>query len=261
MIAEAKKYGGRFQGKLAGNLHRGIRRFILEELGFGDFVFRLSNGKEIGRARTLREFELALETVPSESLLYHAEHDDYSRWMAAHGEYQVARRIKPVRSDDFEGPEDQRSFLARSFRESTDEIDNVIAAGWSIFVRTTREPPGSIARIGSGSLGGKGRGLAFFNAVLNVSPWGDSFAPLKVGIPRTIIIATGEFDRFLEKLDHSPDLSLDDESLKRSFLETPLSESLETLLRSYIEREEGPLAVRSSALLEDSQSMPFAGGL
>ena len=256
LSVEAEAFGGRFQGKLAGNLHRGIRKFILEELGFGDFVFRMPDESEIARARTLREFELALATMPAESILYHAERDDYSRWMAAHGEYQVARRIKPVRSSDFKGPEEQRSFLARSFREVRESRHR----GRLVDYRPD-DPgaPGSVARFGSGSLGGKGRGLAFFNAVLNASPWEEAFQPLQVEIPRTLIIATGEFDRFLENAEFVPTEAVDDSHLHRMFLSRSPGTALEKVLRSFVEREQGPLAVRSSALLEDSQSIPFAG--
>ena len=256
LAEEAARYGGRFQGKLSGDLHRGIRRFILEELGFGDFVFRLPDGSEVGRARTLREFELALETVSADSILYHAGRDDYSRWMAAHGEYQVARRIKPVKSSDFSGPEEQREFLARAFREVREKRHR----GRLVEFRPD-DPgaPGSVARYGSGSLGGKGRGLAFFNAVLSASPWSDSFAPLQVEIPRTLIIATGEFDGFLERAAFNPSDAGSDMELRSMFLAHELSTGLKQVLRSLLKLEKGPLAVRSSALLEDSQSIPFAG--
>jgi hypothetical protein len=256
MAAEARRRGARFQGKLSGNLHKGIRRFILEELGFGDFVFRNPEGQEILRVRTLREFEMAIDTLPAESIIYHAGRDDYSRWMAAHGEYQVARRIKPVKSEDFEGPEAQRAFLARSFREVRESRHR----GRLVDFRPD-DPgaPGSVGRYGSGSLGGKGRGLAFFNALLNAEPWGDSFAPMRVEIPRTLIIATGEFDRFMESSDLPPRSGGTDTELRAAFLSFPLQESLVHVLRSFLEMERGPLAVRSSALLEDSQSIPFAG--
>ena len=253
---EASTWKARFQGKLSGDLLRGIRRFLLEDLGFGDFVFRNPDGQEVRRVRTLREFELALAELPTESILYHADRDDYSRWLNAHGEYQVARRIKPVRSADFSTSEEHRVFLVRSFREIRESRHR----GRLVEYRPD-DPgaPGSIARYGSGSLGGKGRGLAFFNAVLSAVPWGDRFEPLKVTIPRTLIIATGEFDKFLEIHNFSTETLTDDEALHRSFLDASLSQELTEVLRSFISQGNGPLAVRSSALLEDSQSIPLAG--
>ena len=256
MAAEARNRGARFQGKLSGDLHRGIRRFILEELGFGDFVFCSPNGHELKRVRTLREFELAIGTLPVESVLFHAERNDYSRWMTAHGEYQVARRIRPVRLEDFPTPEFHREFLVRSFREVREKRHR----GRLVDFRFD-DPgaPGSMARYGSGSLGGKGRGLAFFNALLNTSPWEDKFSPMSVEIPRTLIIATGEFDRFLDETRLPPDHPVDDAVLRRAFLDTALPESLLNVLKAFLDSEPGPLAIRSSALLEDSQSIPFAG--
>jgi len=256
LASDAGSRGARFQGKLTGDLHRGIRRFILEELGFGDFVFCSPDGKELKRVRTLRDFELAIGSLPVESILYHAERDDYSRWMAAHGEYQVARRIKPVRSVDFPTPESHREFLIRSFREVRESRHR----GRLLDFRFDNPGvPGSVARYGSGSLGGKGRGLAFFNALLNTSPWEDRFDPLRVEIPQTLIIATGEFDDFLDSGNLPPDKSVDDLNLRRAFLSFDLSQGLKDVLRAFSETQPGPLAVRSSALLEDSQSIPFAG--
>ena len=256
VAAEAEARGARFHGKLSGDLHRGIRRFLLEELGFGDFVFRDPGGREVRRVRTLRDFEVALGELPVETILYHADRDDYSRWLTAHGEYRVARRIKPVHSADFDGPEEHRIFLVRSFREIRESRHR----GRLVDYRPD-DPgaPGSVARFGSGSLGGKGRGLAFFNALLAAAPWADRFAPLEMIIPRTLIIATGEFDRFLDEQGLPPVSPADDAALSRAFLDAPLRSGLEEVLRSFSEQEEGPLAVRSSALLEDSQSIPLAG--
>ncbi len=256
MAAEAGKRDAIFQSKLSGDPHRGIRRFILEDLGFGDFVFCNPDGQELRRVRTLREFELAIGTLPVESVLYHAERNDYSRWMTAHGEYQVARRFRPIRLEDFPTPEFHREFLVRSFREVREKRHRGRLVDFRFDDPGT---PGSMARYGSGSLGGKGRGLAFFNALLNTSSWEDKFAPLSVEIPRTLIIATGEFDHFLDEAELPPDHPVDDVVLRKAFLDVALPESLLNVLRAFSDSEPGPLAVRSSALLEDSQSIPFAG--
>ena len=258
MAGEARRMGARFQNKHSDNLHRGIRRFILEELGFGDFVFRNPDGSYLGQVRTLREFALAIETLPTKTLLLHSDREDYSRWMKAHGEYQVARRIKEVKTTDFSTPDLLRDFLVGSFREVRENRHR------GRLVEFSCDDPGtigSVARFGSGSLGGKGRGLAFFNALLSDSPWAGSFAPLSMEIPRTLIIATGEFDRFLEETGLS--LRLDgteasnDLELREAFLKRPLRKELMAALEAFA--EPGPLAIRSSSLLEDSQSIPCAG--
>ncbi|VDB00021.1 Phosphoenolpyruvate synthase / Pyruvate phosphate dikinase [Olavius algarvensis spirochete endosymbiont] len=258
MAGEARRQGTRFQNKHSGNLHREIRRFILEELGFGDFVFRNPDGSYLSRVQTLREFALAVESMPSKTLLYHSDRKDYSRWMAAHGEYQVARRIREVKTTDFPTPELLRDFLVRSFREVRESRHKGRLVDFSC---DDPGASGSVARFGSGSLGGKGRGLAFFNALLNNSSWGDSFAPLSIEIPRTLIIATGEFDRFLEETGLLPEFeggkTLNDWELREAFLKRPLREELMAVLNAFAEF--GPLAIRSSTLLEDSQSIPCAG--
>ena len=256
MALEAERLGARFQSKRSADLHRGIRRFILEELGFGDFVFRDSHGDEIRRVSSLREFEIALQSLPAATIGYHAERNDFSRWMAAHGEYRVARRIRAVHASDFPDAEAHREFLFRAFRE----VREVRYRGRLVEFRFD-DPgaPGAVARYGSGSLGGKGRGLAFFNALLNAADLSQSFAPFRVEIPRTLIITTGEFDRFIEEHGLPPEGVSSDDELYRAFLAAPVHAELADVLRAVIDREEVPLAVRSSALLEDSQSTPFAG--
>jgi len=258
MAAEARRKGARFQNKYSGNLHRGIRSFILEELGFGDFVFRNSDGSYLSQVRTLREFELAVETVPAKTLLFHSDRNDYSRWMRAHGEHQVARRIREVKTANFSSPELLRDYLLRSFRKVR------LNRNKGRLVNFSYDNPGllgSVARFGSGSLGGKGRGLAFFNTLLSSSTWSGSFAPLSIEIPRTLVVATGEFDRFLEEtnlhLELEDKVELSDLELREAFLSRPLRKELMEILYAFAEYE--PLAIRSSALLEDSQSIPCAG--
>jgi len=258
MAGEARRRGARFQNKHSNNLHRGIKRFILEELGFGDFVFRNPDGSYLSQVRTLREFALAIETVPARTLLFHSDRNDYSRWMMAHGEYQVARRIGEVKTTDFPTPDLLRDFLVQSFREVRENRHR------GRLVEFNCDDPGavgSVARFGSGSLGGKGRGLAFFNILLNSSAWSNSFSPLSIEIPRTLIIATGEFDRFLEEtgllLELEKNKTLNNLELRKTFLNRPLRKELMEVLDAFADSE--PLAVRSSALLEDSQSVPCAG--
>lgn len=258
MAGEARRRGGRFQNKHSDSLHREIRRFILEELGFGDFVFRNPDGSYLSQVRTLRDFASAIETMPARTLLFHSDRNDYSRWMTAHGEYQVARRIREVKSTDFPTPELLRDFLVRSFREVR---ENRHRGRLVEFSGDDSGVLGSVARFGSGSLGGKGRGLAFFNTLLNNSAWSSNFAPLSIEIPRTLIIATGEFDRFLEETSLPLELGdgrvLNNLELREAFLNRPLRKELMAVFEAFAEYE--PLAIRSSALLEDSQSIPCAG--
>jgi len=258
MAGKVRRNGARFQNKHSDSLHRGIRSFVLEELGFGDFVFRNPDGSYLSQVRTLREFALAVETVPAKTLLFHSDRNDYSKWMRAHGEYQVARCIREVKTKDFPTPELLRNFLVRSFREVREKRHRGSLVEFS---RDNSETIGSVARFGSGSLGGKGRGLAFFNTLLSSSAWASSFAPLSIEIPRTLIIATGEFDRFLGEAGLLSELengkTLNDLEFRKFFLSRPLRKELMEVFAAFAESE--PLAVRSSASLEDSQSVPCAG--
>ncbi len=256
LAVKAEACGARFQGKLAGDLHRGIRKFILKELGFGDFIFRNPRGEPLRRVRTLREFELAINSLPSESFLHHADQNDFSRWMAARGEFSVVRQIKPVRMEDFPDAEERRSFFSRILKEVR------VARHRGRVIDFSFEDPGAsgaVVRYGSGSLGGKGRGLAFFNSLIHAILPGEKFYPLTVEIPRTLIIATGEFDKFLDGSDLPVESDLENSKLRKAFLAAPISEELIQVLKIFSRRETGPLAVRSSTLLEDSQSIPFAG--
>ncbi len=253
---KAMKYGASFQGKLTGDLHRGIRRFILKKLGFGDFIFRNPAGKEIHRVRTMREFELAMNSLSVENLLFNAEHNDFLLWMAARGEYGVTRRLRPFRMSSFHSAEDLKIFLTQALKE---EKENRHRGRLIDFSFTNPGAPGAVIRYGSGSLGGKGRGLAFFNTLLHAAALAERFSPLRIEIPRTLIIATGEFDKFLEGGEVPIESVVQDEELRQIFLNKPLHEDLKLVLKTFIARETGPLAIRSSTLLEDSQSVPFAG--
>ncbi|OQX29748.1 MAG: hypothetical protein B0D92_02115 [Spirochaeta sp. LUC14_002_19_P3] len=256
MAAEAEKHGAQFQCKLAANLHQGIRRFILKELGFGDFIFHDKEGREIHRVKTLRELEQVLHTLPEEIFLFHADRNEFSRWLAARGEYNAADRIRKVRMEDFPDASERKKFLAKTLRELRETRHRGRLIDFSFNAPGT---PGSVIRYGSGSLGGKGRGLAFFNALLSAIHFQEKFSPLTVEIPHTLIIATGEFDKFMDENKFPLDSYSSDEELRREFLNAPINETLRQVLSTYLEREAGPMAVRSSTLLEDSQSIPFAG--
>lgn len=253
---EAEKYEAQFQSKTTNTLHQGIRLFLLRNLGFGFFVFREPDGREVRKVKTLRDFELALNSVSAETIMYHNNRNDFYRWLIAHGAYNVARKIKSVYINDLSEVNEHRKFLLRAFYNARKERHRGRLLEFSL------EDPGvigCISRYGGGSLGGKGRGLAFFNALLHVSKSSEQFTPLSVEIPATLIIATDEFDNFIYNNElHSGDF-VNDEELKNQFLSHPLPSELKTTLFTFAQRNKGPLAVRSSSLLEDSQSIPCAG--
>jgi len=279
----AVELGVQFLHKNSDTLLLDLRKFILRNLGFGDLVFRNEKNVEIARASNLLEFEALLPKVPAETILFHASRNHFSAWLIAHGEMQVAKRIKPLEIDNFTDPEEIREFLIDTFQE----IRMAKNKGKVIeFDKNTIDPEGQVIRLCDGSLGGKGRGLAFLNSLIfsmGIDSW---FENVSIRTPKTFIISTNEFDLFLDNNEIKKailDLPFDkdqkskewqeqedavsmlqkitasDDEIKSIFLKGELSEQLISKLEHLLSTADYPLAVRSSGLLEDSQSQPFAG--
>ena len=253
----ANKLSSTFLHKQSKTLLKELRSFILTNLGFGDFIFRNKDGFAIAKASTMVDFENTLQNIPYESLLYHSERNHFSSWLIAHGEIEVAKGIKPMKFEDFSSVDELRTFLLNVFKtiriqENRGKIINFDVANL--------KEKNEIVRIGSGSFGGKGRGIAFMNTLIASLDIDKKYNDVCIKIPHTAIIGTDEFDYFIEhnKLD-SIDIDKDDKDIKRHFIDGELSKSLINNLRTYIGEITHPIAVRSSSLLEDSQSQPFAG--
>jgi len=243
--------------KNSSNLHGQIRRFLKESLGFGDFVFRLPDHTEVARARDLYELEQMLHWVPADSVEYHARHNHFSLWLNARTMFALANEVRPRTVAEFGGAEELRGYLIDVLhRRLTQEEEGVIAD-----FAPTALPGRQFVRLGHGSIGGKGRGIAFANAFLVQHGLHDAFPELDVRIPRTLAVATGEFDRFLDDSGLSRDelVRLDDHEITRRFLAGRIDPDLRDRLEQALWAFEGPLAVRSSSLLEDSRFQPFAG--
>lgn len=253
----ADKKGVAFLHKKSPTILNEINRFIYRNLGFGSFVFRTPEGAELGRARHLTDFVSILKDIPAEALLYHSRNDHFSSWLTAHGEFEVARRLKPVKVSDFSTIEEHKEFLIRVFRDVKEQRNR----GKIIdFESDSLDQEEVVIRIGSGSLGGKGRGLAFFNALLSIMEINTKISEARILIPRTIIIATGTFDQFMEENELiDVHLGRSDEDIKDKFLAGELPVETVNKLKEFIDCYDHPVAVRSSGLLEDSQSQPFAG--
>lgn len=249
--------GAQFLYKESPHLLGELHDFIFHQLGFGDFVFRQVTGEEESRAHSMAEFIQQLAKVSEESLLYHARNNHYSAWLIAHGEVQAARRIQPLQAEDFSSPGEMRRFLVALFDELKRAKNRGRIVDFPNWEEVTRE---QVVRLADGSLGGKGRGLAFLNALLYALDYGSRHKGVDVVLPLTAIIGTQEFDRFLERNRVGRDLpSKSDEEIRACFLRGELSEELRERLSAFVDRVKGPLAVRSSGLLEDSQTRPFAG--
>jgi len=279
----ARELDAEFLLKNSETLLNDLHKFILNNLGFGDLILRNSEGNEIARASNMLEFENLITKVPAESILYHGRRNHFSSWLIAHGNIQIARTIRPIKIDQFDDPESLRRYLKQIF----EEIRLKKNRGKVIeFDRNNIDPEGQIIRLRDGSLGGKGRGLAFLNSLINSQNIDSEYKDVTIKMPKTFIVGTDEFDEFIKnnrikeeilKLsdrkdrDIKKDLEFDDvvsllqkitatdQEIEEVFLKGRLSNELVTKLRILLNVNKFPIAVRSSGLLEDSQSQPFAG--
>jgi hypothetical protein len=255
---KAQELGAAFLLKQSKVLLKNLRKFVIERLGFGDFVFRNQQHDELARARTMLDFEKLLKTVPEETLLYHSRSNAFSTWLIARGEFQVAKQLLPIKVNDFKTVSDLRNFLLSTFEQAR---KNRIKGSIVDFSPDSLTQEGVVVRMAQGSLGGKGRGLAFLNALLVSMEFDEKYPEVKITIPSTTIIGTEEFDLFLDynNIDTDRLQSLSDREIKEIFLEGNLSNDLMNNLDIYLDYIKSPIAVRSSGLLEDSQAQPFAG--
>jgi hypothetical protein len=257
-MKEARKVNAEFSNKYSKTLIHDIRNFIINNLGFGDFVFRNEAGIELERAHSMYEFEQKIASVPTESILYHGKRNHFSAWLMAHGEIHIAQKIRYVVTEDFLTVDDVRKFLIQTIRKVRVQQNRgkVVKFDSSIFTEDYK-----ITMLSDGSLGGKGRGLSFLNALLVTMDLSKEFENVTIKIPKTAIIGTKEFDIFMEenKINPSDFAGKTDDEIADFFMKSKLSAQLCERLTILLQNTNHPLAVRSSGLLEDSQSQPFAG--
>ncbi|MEM7309199.1 MAG: PEP/pyruvate-binding domain-containing protein [Planctomycetota bacterium] len=254
----AREIGASFLQKGSPVLLRQLQEVLVDRFGFGDFVFRDPGGAEVARADTVAALGERLRTVPAASLAYHAARDDFANWLKARAEFALAARLRPCRVEDFDSVEELRASLLQSVEAARLERNRSVIAD---FDRSRFEPSVSFTRIGAGSLGGKARGAAFANRLLRDSGLDTRFPGVDVYVPPSVVIGTQVFEEFLEYpriRDFAIGSERDDEIVRR-FLEAPFPRHAVADLWAFLQRVKYPLAVRSSSLLEDSLSQPFAG--
>lgn len=235
-----------------------LRRYMAEHLFFGDFVFRDEEGEELDRASGLKTMVEKLETVPAESVAHHAIHHDFSRWLRARGEFGLAGHLRPKLLEDFDSVEALRDSLIRDMDHYRRERSR---GSVNPFVAEVFDGEEGIVQIGGGSLGGKGRGLAFASRLLDEVRLSDRFPGVRIRVPAAVVLGTGVFDEFLDTNDLRTFAlqSEDDEETLRRILEAPLPEEVRESLLRVVSVVKAPIAVRSSSLLEDSPQQPLAG--
>lgn len=254
----AHEIGAAFVEKTSPTLLHDVRRFMREHLGFGDFVFYTPDGREVMRAGDLRSLLGALKVIPEDSLMFHASRNDFSTWLMARTEFDLAKALRPRKPDEFTSPSELRDYLLASVREYRSQARAGLVEAFS---ETTFEPETAFTRIGSGSLGGKGRGLAFANSLLNAYEIEDRIDDVHIVVPPTAVVATDVFDSFMDssQLTTLALEELDDRKIRAAFLSAALPEGTRAELREFLRRVRYPIAVRSSSLFEDSSFQPFAG--
>lgn len=247
-----------FINKNSETLLQDLKSFINYYLGFGNFIYRDKKGGEIAVAKSMKEFEDFLQTVPEDSLVFHTQKNHFSLWLMARGEVKIAKMIAPMNVSDFKTPNELREFLLTIIRQRRKEMNRgrVINFEESAFFDES-----NVVSLASGSLGGKGRGLAFINSLIYSFEIGRLQPGINIKTPLTAIIGTDEFDMFMERnhLWKTVKEEHDYDTLKKIFCVSSLSYTLEKRLRSLIKIVTKPLAVRSSSLFEDSTSQPFSG--
>lgn len=236
-----------------------VRNFTITRFGFGDFIFKTTNGTEVGRASDLTSLDEQLKIVPDESIKYHAEHNHFSNWLKARTEFWLAHKLRPRKVSDFPNI----SILRNDLIDSLKKYQKIRQRGLiTDFHKNTFDPSSGFARIGGGSLGGKARGLSFVNTIINNYQLEDRFEDVKIMVPAGIVLGTDIFDTFVDDNNlRNYALNTDDDVdiTKRFLAATKFPEDIIADLIAFIDLINEPLAVRSSSLLEDSQYHPFAG--
>ena len=257
--AKAEAEGFRFVDKNSKKMSVDLRRLMEEHMGFGDFIFRdPKTHEEIMRIRSLKELQDNIFNIPNDSMLYHISRNHMSRWLCARAIFPVSAFLKHVTWEKLQDVDAHRQIIFDAIVQYRHMKNLGVVA---VFDRMKFDKYAHFARIGEGSLGGKGRGLAFLDNIIKRHPEFNQFENATVQIPKTVVLCTDIFDEFMMTNNLYPialsDAS-DDEILKH-FLHAQLPDSLIADFFTFFEATKSPIAIRSSSLLEDAHYQPFAG--
>lgn len=236
-----------------------LRHLLEEHMGFGDFIFRdPKTHQEIGRVSTLKQLQDNIFKIPSDSMLYHVSRNHISRWLCARAIFPVSKFLKQVTWHKLQDVDAHRQIIFDAIVQYRHMKNIGVVA---VFDRGKFDRYAHFARIGDGSLGGKGRGLAFLDNIIKMHPEFNLFPGVTVRIPKTVVLCTDVFDQFMEHNNLYP-IALSnapDEDILARFLQAQLPDSYIADFFTFFEATTGPIAIRSSSLLEDSHYQPFAG--
>ena len=255
----AESEGFRFVDKNSKKMSLDLRRLLEEHMGFGDFIFRdPKTHAEIMRIHSLKELQDNIFKIPDDSMLYHISRNHMSRWLSARAIFPVSAFLKNVTWHKLQDVQAHRKIIFDAIVQYRHMKNIGVVA---VFDRLKFDAYSHFARIGEGSLGGKGRGLAFLDSVIKRHPDFNQYKGVSVQIPKTVVLCTDVFDRFMEQnnlyqiaLSDAPD-----EEILKHFLRAQLPDSLIADFFTFFDATHSPIAIRSSSLLEDAHYQPFAG--
>ena len=256
---KAEAEGFRFVDKNSKKMSIDLRAIMEEHMGFGDFIFRDPKTKaEIMRIHSLKELQDNIFKIPDDSMLYHISRNHMSRWLSARAIFPVSEYLKKITWDRLKDITAHREIIFDAIVQYRHMKNLGVVA---VFDRMKFDAYSHFARIGEGSLGGKGRGLAFLDNIIKTHPDFNTFAGATVQIPKTVVLCTDVFDQFMEQ-NNLYQIALSDASddeILRHFLHAQLPDSLIADFFTFFEAVKSPIAIRSSSLLEDAHYQPFAG--
>ena len=256
---EAIKLNASFLDKNSKKLPVDLRKTILKNFGFGDFTFINPNtGEPIVTIKNLKDLQDNIDIIPDDSLYYHASRNHISRWLYSRAIFPMAEALQPRQITDLSEISEIRKLIFDAIVQYRKMKNRGVVA---IFKRDRFDKYSNFARIGNGSLGGKGRGLAFIDAMIKRNPTFDNIEGVNVTVPKTVVLCTDIFDTFMESNNlYQIALSdISDEEILEHFLKAKLPEELKPDFLAFFDVVGKPIAVRSSSLLEDSHYQPFAG--
>lgn len=256
---KAEKLGFRFIDKNSKKMNIDLRNIMAEHMGFGDFIFRdPKTHEEIRRIRNLKELQDSIFSIPNDSMLYHLSRNHVSRWLCARAIFPVSEFLKTVTLEKLRDVDQHRQIIFDAIVQYR-HMKNVGTV--AVFKRDRFDAYSHFARIGDGSLGGKGRGLAFLDNIIKTHPEFNEFEGVKVSIPKTVVLCTDVFDQFMDN-NNLYQLALSDapdEEILQAFIKAQLPDQFIDDFKTFFEAIRHPIAIRSSSLLEDSHYQPFAG--
>lgn len=255
----AEELGAGFVDKNSKKMNIDLRDRIEQHFGFGDLVFRdPGTGAEVVRIHNLKELQDNIFTISEDSFVYHTARNHISRWLCSRAMFPLSEFLKRITQDEYDDVLEHRQVIFDAIVRYRKMKNRGVVAE---YLRGRFDRYSHFARIGEGSLGGKGRGIAFIDNILKRHEVFESLSDVEIRIPKTLVLCTDIFDRFMESggLYQVALSDVPDETILQAFLATPLPNELIDDIQTFCEVVTGPVAVRSSSLLEDSHYQPYAG--